>query len=286
MNDEREQVIIYGLGDMWQRYSSFLEERYHIMFVSDKSGNKHNEYSYIPFDKLTSEPYKIIICIDTLYEQVYADFCNQGIYNFEWIFDILDYDLYGKYDSLRMGMEFPPAYYKHCTIKEYAKRFNCDWLIETGTYRGDTVRAALNSFKGISSIELSHSLYLENKQRFGEISKINLYHGDSADNIRKMISDVDNTSKIIFWLDGHYSGGETAKSIKETPICEELTEIAKMRKIDECCILIDDARCFNGLGDYPNLIELEKTVNNLWKDCFFIVMGDIIRITSSKCDIA
>ena len=61
-----------------------------------------------------------------------------------------------------------------------------------------------------------------------------------------------NTSngRILFWLDGHYSGEGTGGCDEVCPIIAELRLIAQSKRKDHC-ILIDDARLFIGEDGYP-----------------------------------
>ena len=58
--------------------------------------------------------------------------------------------------------------------------------------------------------------------------------------------------KILFWLDGHFSGVGTGGGDDICPIINELRLIAQSNRNDHC-ILIDDARCFTGEDGYPTL---------------------------------
>lgn len=169
----------------------------------------------------------------------------------------------------------PPHYYKQKTIKEYAIKYGMEYFIETGTYMGDMVKAQIDIFKKVSSIELSVDLYRRAKEKFSDFSNVKIYQGDSAKLLSRMIDDLPQKNKILFWLDGHYSEGITAKGDKETPIIEELNSIVDCVK--DSIILIDDARCFTGKGDYPTLESLQdyfiKKGIDSWK-----VEDDIIRI--------
>ena len=80
----------------------------------------------------------------------------------------------------------------------------------------------------------------------------------------------------LFWLDGHYSEGITAKGEKETPILEELKHIFN-HPIEDNIILIDDARCFTGYGDYPNIEGLKAVLLSRYPDNAFSIEDDIIR---------
>ena len=81
----------------------------------------------------------------------------------------------------------------------------------------------------------------------------------------------------LFWLDGHYSEGITAKGQLNTPILAELNHILN-HSIKDHVILIDDARCFNGLDDYPTIDELKKIIVDKKPALQFSVADDIIRI--------
>jgi hypothetical protein len=80
----------------------------------------------------------------------------------------------------------------------------------------------------------------------------------------------------IFWLDGHYSAGITAKGDKECPIFEELNAILNKNEFNHI-LLIDDARCFIGEGDYPTIEELTNYVKTKDKSYQVVVEHDIIR---------
>ncbi|MDD3159854.1 MAG: hypothetical protein PHQ98_02720, partial [Candidatus ainarchaeum sp.] len=63
----------------------------------------------------------------------------------------------------------------------------------------------------------------------------------------------------IFWLDAHYSGGNTAKGKQNSPILQELNLIFKS-KLNHI-ILIDDANYFGTKG-YPTIEVVTKLTNN------------------------
>lgn len=159
---------------------------------------------------------------------------------------------------------------KQAILSEYQKLSGARTLIETGTYYGNMIDAQLDNFDKIISIELSGELYEKAVKRFIN-HNVELYHGDSSDILPEIMKDI--KEPVIFWLDGHYSAGVTAKGSKNTPIREELTSI-----INHHCkhiILIDDAREFTGDNDYPTLQEIE----NMSSDYKMIVEEDIIRLT-------
>jgi len=68
------------------------------------------------------------------------------------------------------------------------------------------------------------------------------------------------TSRGCFWLDGHYSGGDTFHGAADTPILHEIGLIKEKIKdgsLVEVAVFIDDARLFakrhNEVRDTPDL---------------------------------
>jgi len=168
-----------------------------------------------------------------------------------------------------------PDVIKQKTVKEYAKIFSVETFIETGTYLGDMVDAVRDTFNKIYSIELDKTLYGQAKKKFSRHHNISIFHGDSSKVLPVILADI--SKPCLFWLDGHYSGGITAKGDFNTPIMQELNCILD-HFIEEHVILIDDAREFNGDNDYPTLEELKKRIFRKYPDWKFDTKDDIIRI--------
>ncbi len=98
--------------------------------------------------------------------------------------------------------------------------------------------------------------------------------GDSGEVLKQLIPVL--SSQAIFWLDGHYSGGLTAKGAKECPGYEELNAI--FNSSIEHVICIDDARLFVGKNDYPTIDELSIFVQEKKPGYAFSVENDCIRL--------
>ena len=170
----------------------------------------------------------------------------------------------------------PPDYIKEKIIKRYARRYNSKTFIETGTYYGDKIQAFKNLFSKIYSIELDSQLYEKAKQRFKDSSNIEILQGDSSKILLEILSGIRGT--ILFWLDAHYSGDNTARGNNETPILNELKAIMKMHPKNNV-ILIDDTRLFIGKNDYPTVDELIHWVNrNNKSKLTYTIENDIIVI--------
>lgn len=112
------------------------------------------------------------------------------------------------------------------------------------------------------------------KQYFNKDKNVTIIQGDSGKVLTKLLLDINEPA--IFWLDGHYSAGSTAKGEKECPIFEELDAILQSKKFNHI-LLIDDARCFIGEGDYPSIDQLTAYITGKNENYQVEVKNDIIR---------
>jgi hypothetical protein len=170
----------------------------------------------------------------------------------------------------------PPPIVKQRTLQNYSKRFGLKILVETGTYYGDMVEAMKEDFDRLYSIELSKELYEKAKERFKKAKNIELICGDSGRELGSLMSKLDQPA--LFWLDGHYSGGVTARGDKDTPIYEELDHILHSPDRGHV-IIIDDARLFGNDPGYPSIQELTDFIKSINPNLDIVVQHDIIRIT-------
>ena len=117
----------------------------------------------------------------------------------------------------------PPQVLKQLTVSEYQQKSGYEVLVETGTYLGDMVEAQKSNFKKIFSIELGIDLFKKAQKRFKNNKNVFLKQGDSGKVLPHLLKEINEPA--IFWLDGHYSQGITAKGDKDCPIFEELHAI-------------------------------------------------------------
>jgi hypothetical protein len=168
----------------------------------------------------------------------------------------------------------PPHFIKQNVIKEYRIKYGYGTLIETGTYLGDMVEAQKKIFDKVISIELGYELFKKAEKRFKNDKNVKIIHGDSGKILSEVMCSIDEP--VIFWLDGHYSSGITARGDKDCPIFEELDSIfndAEHKHI----ILIDDARLFVGQWDYPTIDVLKDFISSKSVEYDIEVKADIIR---------
>jgi hypothetical protein len=169
----------------------------------------------------------------------------------------------------------PPHIVKQLIVKESQKDAGFSTLVETGTYYGDMIYAQLDNFSRIYSIELSERLYRKAKRRFKKNESVTLLHGDSSEVLHEIVPKF--KEPVLFWLDGHYSGGITAQGKLDTPIWEELTTI--LQSGVRHMILIDDARCFEEKRkDYPSIEELKSLILSVYPQSHIVVKDDVVRI--------
>lgn len=167
----------------------------------------------------------------------------------------------------------PPHIVKQITIAYYQKRYAISLLVETGTYFGDMVEAQKKRFSNIISIELDVELFKKAKKRFIKDTNVILIQGNSGKLLPKILNEI--TAPAIFWLDGHYSEGITARGDKTCPIFEELSAIFNNVKYNHI-LLIDDARCFIGQGDYPTIESLTEYIKSKNEMYHVEIKNDII----------
>ena len=132
------------------------------------------------------------------------------------------------------------------TLNNYRNRI----FIETGTNTGVGIRQALDcGFEEVISIELSEYLFNLVLPKFSNNSNVKILLGDSAKVLPSVLEKINEP--VTFWLDGHYSGDDTALGDVNSPLMFEL-EAIKNHHIKTHTILIDDLRCWkNKPNEYP-----------------------------------
>ena len=133
----------------------------------------------------------------------------------------------------------------------------------------------MRNFKQVYSIELSQEFYEKACYRFRNHGTVNLLQGDSGEVLPRIMRVLQQPA--VFWLDGHYSYGETARGSKDCPIYEELDAIMIPDSQLAHVLLIDDARCFVGEGDYPTIDDLTRYIQAKDSRYQVEVKDDIIR---------
>lgn len=152
---------------------------------------------------------------------------------------------------------------------EFFKKYLSPCFVETGSYRGNGIKMALEAgFPEVRSVELNRDNYEHCVDLFKGDKRVKLYHGSSSDLLNEMMQDIDEP--VTFWLDAHYSGKGTAKTDGSdfSPILKEIDNIKK-HPIKSHTILIDDRRDF-GTRNFDHVTEEEavekiKEINENYK---------------------
>jgi hypothetical protein len=131
-----------------------------------------------------------------------------------------------------------PSRAKRRLLRQYAREFGLHILVETGSFFGDTVAALRREFDHIYSIELSPQLASRARQRFRTLPNVTIIQGDSGSVLADVIRDMHRP--VLFWLDGHFSGGTTARGPLDTPVIAELEVVLSQPALGHV-VLIDDA---------------------------------------------
>ena len=169
----------------------------------------------------------------------------------------------------------PPHPIKQEAVREAARRHRLRVLVETGTFRGEMVEAMRRHFDRVISIELGDEMYRRAAARFAGFPAVQILHGDSAVVLRDVLETLDEPA--VFWLDGHYSEGDTAQGDLDTPILQELEHVLGHR-VTGHVVLVDDARLFDGTGHYPTVAEVAELVRSRRPAASIEVLDDMIRI--------
>jgi len=159
----------------------------------------------------------------------------------------------------------------HDTIINLSKQYGVENFVETGTYTGNTIYGVKDSFKNIYSVELSKEIFDLVRSRFERYDHIRIFNGDSSDMLEKIAGLL--SGPAIFWLDAHYSSGGTSKGELHTPIFKELITIFRL-KCNGNIVLIDDMKDFNGMNDYPTVMELKEFIEDN-SNYSFEIKGDV-----------
>jgi hypothetical protein len=128
------------------------------------------------------------------------------------------------------------------------------YFIETGSFYGES-----GCFQQLFSIELAPHFVLHCKKRFAAYPNVTILEGDSTHVLPKLLAErID--APATFWLDGHYSSGNTVRGMTNSPILAELDSIQN-HPIKTHTILIDDVRQFGSIEF--DFVELDEVIQKI-----------------------
>jgi hypothetical protein len=165
-----------------------------------------------------------------------------------------------------------PHIIKQRTLAEFGARHDLHVMVETGSNLGHMINAQKNRFREIYSIELDTWLAARVKRKFAQWPNIHLYQGDSGKVLPTIVPLL--KEPCLFWLDAHW--GDIS-----APIKQEL-ECIYRHPVRDHVMLIDDARYFDGRGDYLAVEDLREHAAREYPGSVVEVKDDIIRIFKPK----
>jgi hypothetical protein len=169
----------------------------------------------------------------------------------------------------------PPHIVKQRILLDYARSSNLRVFVETGTCYGDMVYALKPYFDSIYSIEIDPGLFAIAKSRFKHSPHVHILHGDSGKELENVLRQI--SQPALFWLDGHYSGGETGRGAEDTPVLDELHYILTAEERRHV-IIIDDARAFGVDPSYPTIEDLKLLIQLKRPGTSLTMENDSVRI--------
>lgn len=139
------------------------------------------------------------------------------------------------------------------------KSLSLDVFVEGGTFRGGTAKKMSESFRRVFTIEKSDLMFDIAKENLKDISNVEILKGDTREHLKDIL---DNNDNIFFWMDAHWSGGDTYGEEDECPLIGEL-EIIFGYPDKNKVILIDDARLFLAPPPHPHKIDNWPSLTNI-----------------------
>ena len=154
-------------------------------------------------------------------------------------------------------------------------------LVETGTFKGDTVANLEPYFDELISIELSESLWADAVKRFKNHPHVQILKGNSIGKLGDLRSELQN-SGVLYWLDAHWCvANNTAGERSQCPLLEELQAIDALNS--ESVVLIDDARLFlapplapHEISQWPRFHQMVSHLCAMSSEHELMVVNDVI----------
>ena len=168
-----------------------------------------------------------------------------------------------------------PYFIRRAQLLQVGKRIGAEMAVETGTYRGDTTAFLARHFRETHTVEVVPALAELARERFRKNPSIKVWDGDSSEVLCSLLPQINGA--VLFYLDGHDSGGITGKGAKACPVREEL-EIIYGSNMKGISVVIDDSRVFGTDPDYPTLGEVREWMKTLRPAAFVRVEHDAIVI--------
>lgn len=133
--------------------------------------------------------------------------------------------------------------------------------VETGTYLGDSAVKLRELVPEVWTIELSEAYASRARERHRDAAGVHFIQGRSDAVLRELAPKW--TTPMLYWLDAHWSMGNTAGNEAQCPVLAEIASLDESPSAARSVVLIDDARFFLGAPDvglrredWPTLMQV------------------------------
>jgi hypothetical protein len=164
-------------------------------------------------------------------------------------------------------------------VQKLSQAFNIPYFVETGTYLGDTTLWASQYFEHVITIEKSNHYWRLAQEKYSSKKNVQFLLGDSREVLKGLIPQINRSA--IFWLDAHWSGGQTYGQNDECALLGELERINESP--EENIILIDDARLFlappyrpYSPNYWPDISTVINIFNSYNYERYIVIIEDVI----------
>lgn len=148
----------------------------------------------------------------------------------------------------------PHSLLKFRVLKGLARRTGARTFVETGTFLGVTAARCARIFDRVVTIELDPGLATQAAAYLRRHPNVEVIQGDAAKLLSGVLATCSEGGVVVF-LDGHFSGGETALGDSPEPAILELEVLATFRD-RLLAVVVDDFRLFGVEPGFPAKAEL------------------------------
>lgn len=176
----------------------------------------------------------------------------------------------------------PHSYVKFLTLDRARQATGGRTFIETGTYLGGTAYRCAKVFERVYTIELDPDLARRAQENLAGCPNIEVIQGDATVELEKVLA-AKPVERAVIFLDGHFSGGNTAKGDIEEPAIFELQMLERYRDRISA-IVIDDFRNFGEEPGHPPKWELLRAIDRHFPRADFNVQiqNDQVIVTRKR----
>lgn len=138
-------------------------------------------------------------------------------------------------------------------IGKWRKKYGLTALVETGTWRGDGVLAALRAdFSRVVTVDVDPRAHSRARKRVarefpGRQHQVDYIVGDSAVVLEDVVRGL-SPDPVLWWLDAHYPEQYSDRLGSKHPLLAEVEAITHLRDCSRDVFLADDLRIYGELG--------------------------------------